>query len=170
MLSILLSYRHFKHIIYVSVVALVIAGVLFAPRLASSPPVVVENEVDSLFVPEVISEVRIGETVFFVEVADTPASRTQGLSGREALSEKEGLLFVFEEPGLYAFWMKDMLFDIDIAWIAKDGRIVYIKDRATPETFPETFKPSEKALYVLEVNAGMFEKEGIGVGDIVSFK
>lgn len=101
-----------------------------------------------------------------VEVADTPAERTQGLSGRDPLPENTGLLFVFEEDGYPAIWMKDMLFAIDVLWIDKDGTIVSIAPGVTPDTYPQTFKPARAARYVLEMKAGYVEARNVQAGDI----
>ena len=59
----------------------------------------------------------IGEKDILVEVADTVAKRTKGLSGKETLPENEGLFFIFKEIGKHPFWMKDMRFPVDIIWI-----------------------------------------------------
>src|SRR5690349_20381775 len=56
----------------------------------------------------------------FVSLADTDATREQGLSGALGLGTTEGMLFLFDYPGRPAFWMKDMLFSIDIIWISQD--------------------------------------------------
>ena len=115
-----------------------------------------------------------------VEIALTPEARTQGLSGRASLGEKEGMLFVFDAPGKYGFWMKDMNFPIDIVWftpsegneagLAEDLRVVSIKKDARPESYPESFTPDEEAKYVLEVESGFADKYNIQVGDRVEFK
>jgi len=175
MLNTLLSHKHFKHMLYVLVVLLIVAGFLFSPRLATSPQAIeggmLDKEIPALILPEgKISEVLIGATVFAVEIADTVSSRAKGLSGKEGLGVNEGLLFVFQKPGEYSFWMKDMLFSIDIAWISENGQIIYIEEGVTPDSFPESFGPRADSLYVLEVSKGVFEREGIVVGDFVSFK
>ena len=46
-----------------------------------------------------------------------PEERSQGLSGRPNLAAGTGMLFVFEQAGSYAFWMKDMRFPLDMVWI-----------------------------------------------------
>lgn len=74
--------------------------------------------------------VTVGGVVFSVELADEPATRTAGLSGRESLPAGTGMLFSFEEPAARTFWMPDMAFALDIAWIA-DGEIVGV-DLMTP--------------------------------------
>jgi len=114
-----------------------------------------------------ISSVEIGDTIFEVEVVDTTQERTKGLSGRESLSADEGMLFVFEKSDIYPFWMKDMNFPIDIIWINEDLKVVYIKENATPGSFPKIFTPDNSALYVLEVSAGITTDKKIKIGDDV---
>ena len=53
----------------------------------------------------------------YIEVADTDASRQQGLSDRDGLCAECGMLFVFPQNGYYGFWMKDMNFNIDIVFL-----------------------------------------------------
>ena len=118
-------------------------------------------------------EVKIGDQVFKVEIADTMMGRSQGLSGREKLADDEGMFFVFDSAGSQGFWMKDMKFAIDIVWIQGD-RIVGFKKNAQPE--PEksmfnltTYRPPTEVDKVLEINAGLVDQYGIGVGDKVEF-
>lgn len=99
-----------------------------------------------------------------VYIADTPRVRTRGLSNKTYLKENKGMLFVFEKPDIYSFWMKDMNFPIDIIWIDADEKVVFIKENIGPETYPELFTPNQPALYVLEVNAGFARQNGIVVG------
>lgn len=104
-----------------------------------------------------------------VEVANTRASRELGLSGREKMGDDEGLLFVFDEPGRYGFWMKDMKFSLDIVWINQNGIVVDIERSVTPESYKEkkTYINQSEASYVLEINAGMAEKFGLYLGSKV---
>ena len=104
-----------------------------------------------------------------VDIADTPALREQGLSGRQVLGDSEGMLFVFPQSGTHGFWMKDMNFAIDIIWIGEDMKVVYIEKDAQPDSYPNTFGPNENAKYVLEVSAGFSEKNNVKVGDRVEF-
>ena len=111
--------------------------------------------------------VTVGKTHITVEIADTPELRNLGLSGRPSLSDGSGLLFVYDEPGPRAFWMKDMRFAIDIIWIGGDLTVTGVTRNALPSSYPETFSPGGDALHVLEVNAGFSDRHGIGAGDSV---
>lgn len=104
-----------------------------------------------------------------VEVANTEASRERGLSGRQKMKDSEGFLYVFDKPGRYGFWMKDMIFPLDIIWINQNGIVVDIEREITPDSYLEkkTFINQSEAVYVLEVNAGMAKKFGLYLGSKV---
>ncbi|MBI3335505.1 MAG: DUF192 domain-containing protein [Candidatus Portnoybacteria bacterium] len=107
--------------------------------------------------------VTIGDATFSVEVVTTQKGYIQGLSGRKALPDNEGMLFVFKSADYYPIWMKGMMFGIDIIWMDEKFRIVDIKENVPPESFPKTFYPSKPARYVLEVNAGEVKKSNVTI-------
>ena len=104
-----------------------------------------------------------------VEVANTRASRELGLSGRHKMRDDEGMLFVFDVPGRYGFWMKDMEFPLDMVWINQNGIVVWVERNVTPESYKEkkAFINQSEASYVLEINANMAEKFGLYLGSKV---
>jgi uncharacterized membrane protein (UPF0127 family) len=117
------------------------------------------------------TQVAVGGVKFDVLVVDTPQTREQGLSGRTGLEERQGMLFVFDKPDQYVFWMKDMLFPMDILYI-RNGRIVDMALNMPPPKTGETpvsFQPSEAADRVLEVAAGTAQKLGWTKGTRVSY-
>ena len=95
---------------------------------------------------------RIGEISFRVEIANTDAERMTGLSGRDALTGYDGLLFVFPESGYYTIWMKDMRFPIDIIWIDENLKVVHIDKNISPDTYPRVFRPIRPVKYIVETN------------------
>jgi uncharacterized protein len=114
--------------------------------------------------------VVIGGMEVYVDLADTPEERRQGLSGRQPLAENEGMFFVFETDGRHGFWMKDMLFSIDIIWIGSDGRVVDILEIASGESYAmQCFLPDVVARYALEVPGGFAARHNVRVGDPVGF-
>jgi len=110
----------------------------------------------------------IGEKTLNVEIADTIASRTRGLSGRGFLSEDDGMFFIFPYSAIQYFWMKGMKFPIDIIWISGD-KVVGMVVGAEPETGPdyEIFNSPEPVDKVLEINAGLTQRFGIKTGDSI---
>ena len=109
-------------------------------------------------------DVMLGDTVVRAEIADTPERRQTGLSGRRYLEEGDGMLFVFDRPDHYAFWMPDMYISLDIIWFDSSFTVITIAEDVTPESYPEAFMPDAPAQYVLEVPAGFSRKHGIAPG------
>ena len=104
----------------------------------------------------------IGEVTFSVEVVDTPETRATGLMFREQLGESEGMLFVFEDEAPRAFYMRNTLIPLSIAYI--DAHLM-IREIYDMEPLDETPIPSRfPAAYALEVNQGAFDRAGIRVG------
>lgn len=103
---------------------------------------------------EELKTILIGDMPLRVAIADTADERMLGLSGTTGLPESTGLLFIFESDSRPGFWMKDMLFPIDIIWISAKGEVVGIEHDVSPATYPATFRPTEPIRYVLEVPAG----------------
>lgn len=101
-----------------------------------------------------------------VELATTPSAREMGLMYRDALPEGSGMLFVFPEPAVQAFWMRNTKIPLDILYVAGDGRIARIARNTTP--FSERPLPSgEPVRFVLELPGGFTESHGIDEGDRV---
>jgi uncharacterized protein len=117
-----------------------------------------------------VSQLKVGNSILQIEIADTEAKREQGLSDRKNLCSDCGLLFVFNEPNIYPFWMRRMYFDIDILWI-RNGEVVDItygakvppkEELEAPKT---TYQSKVPVNMVLEVNSGWVREKGIKVGD-----
>ena len=111
-----------------------------------------------------------GGTRVRVDVADTEAARARGLMFRDPLAEDEGMLFVFDRAGAYAFWMKNVRAPLDIIWVDESQRIVWIVQAAPPcpsEPCP-TYAPPANASFVVEVTGGFVRRHGIAIGDTVA--
>jgi len=114
---------------------------------------------------------QINNVKIYLEIADTDEKRTKGLSGREYLAENQGMLFIFPKPDFYRFWMPNMHFPIDILWIA-DNKVVGIENNVSNDFDPSNpifYQPNQPVQYVLEVNAGFCERNGIKVNNNVVF-
>lgn len=114
-----------------------------------------------------IGTVKIGEKEIKVEIADNEALRKQGLSGRKSLEEGRGMLFVFDRPDKYSFWMKGMKFSIDILWF-DENKLIWMEREVSPETYPQVLYPHSASKYVLEVPAGYSVKENLNIDDSFS--
>lgn len=113
-------------------------------------------------------DIIIRGTTIRVEVMDTAAKQAQGLSGREPLRENEGMLFLFDTPGVYPFWMKDMKFQIDIIWILGNTIVGFEENAELPSGFSiPRYSPPSVVDSVLEMNAGSVKRLGIQIGDVI---
>lgn len=101
-----------------------------------------------------------------VEVAATLEERQRGLMFRKELAEDAGMLFLFGREVQTGFWMRNTYVPLDIAYIGADRRVIEIKQGKPLDETPLT--PGEKYAYVLEVNAGWFERHGMGPGAVVA--
>jgi len=119
--------------------------------------------------------VRPPNTVFIgakgkwrVELAATLDERARGLSNRAALPAENGMIFLFNEPGRYGFWMKEMRFPLDIIWISND-QVIGLSENLLPEgAQPKNiYYPPAPADTILEINAGEAETFGIITGDVI---
>jgi len=116
-------------------------------------------------------KVCLGKSCLKVELAQTPEEHTKGLMSRDSLDADSGMLFVFQGDGVYSFWMNGTRIPLDMIWIDRDRRIVFIEENARP-CLPEDCRfitPSASARYVLEVNAGTAERMGMKTGDGLDF-
>jgi uncharacterized membrane protein (UPF0127 family) len=103
---------------------------------------------------------------FEVEVAATSAARTRGLMYRSELAPDSGMLFVFENAGPVAMWMKNTFISLDMLFIANDGRIVRIAERTTPLS-RKTIASGGAVRAVLELAGGSAARLAIRPGDLV---
>ncbi len=110
------------------------------------------------------SQIMLGSTKLTAEIADTNELREEGLSGRDSLPTNTGMLFVFQTPDTYGFWMKDMKFSLDLIWISPEKEIIAIDKDAAPNTYPKAFLPPSDVAYVVELPAGFALAHGLKVG------
>lgn len=100
---------------------------------------------------------RDGEVVAPVEVADTSASRRQGLIGRDGI---EGALLLVPAFAVHTLAME---FAIDVAYLNADSEVIAV---TTMRPF-RIGRPRLRAKAVLEAEAGAFGRWGIKVGDVL---
>ena len=108
-------------------------------------------------------ETASGGAVIQVEIASSKQERARGLMGRDHLPPRSGMLFIFEQPALRRFWMKNVPISLDIIFFDEKGRWVSNHLYAIP--FSENLLASgAPAQYVLEMAAGEAMRLGIGAG------
>ena len=146
-------------------IAAVIIGII---GLMSIPS---ESKLESVEFPR--GTIMIDDIPLEVQIADTEPRRIRGLMFQDQLPLDQGMIFVFEQPGLYSLWMLNMQFSLDMIWFDQDGKIVDIEKNVPPCKTPlelascQTIIPEGMAVYVLEVTAGFVDKNNITTDSIL---
>ncbi len=132
-----------------------------SPRDAPLPEGVEPIQFDALLIALETADGR--SLTLDLEIADTFARRTRGLMHRTELGPDAGMLFVFPEETAGPFWNRDTPLDLDIAFLAPDGRLI---ERLHLEALStELVAPSLPYLYALEMARGWFAARRIQPGD-----
>ena len=117
------------------------------------------------------SKVVIDDHQINVWVARSNQELSRGLGGVAQMDENQGMIFIFAQHDTRpSFWMKDMLIPLDMIWI-NDNKVTQIHKDVPPPQSPTDnlplYTPDQPIDYVLEVNAGFSDRNGIEVGDSV---
>ncbi len=108
----------------------------------------------------------LGSKSVTVEVANKNATRMSGLMFRASLPADQGMLFVFPDDTVRAFWMKNTEIPLSIAFIDDQGKIENILEM--PPYTEDSFYSAGPAKYALEMNKQWFENHGLKAGDLVA--
>ena len=122
-----------------------------------------------LLLPKPAKKITLNNKNIRVEVVNKEADLKKGLSGHQNLAGNEGMLFVLGVNNKGCIWMKDMQFAIDVLWLDGAKRVIDIASNISPDTYPNTFCPDQKARYILEVPAGTIQKNTWKIGQQASF-
>jgi len=137
--------------------ALVVAGSVLAalPLAQAQPPQEAAQQLG-------VTRLTAGMHLISAEVARTQEERAIGLMHRTSMPTNHGMLFVFEQPAVHCFWMKNTLLPLSIAFLADDGSIVNIADMQPQNETSHC--PAKPVRLALEMNQGWFAKRGLKAG------
>jgi hypothetical protein len=119
-------------------------------------------------------KVVINQKEYLLNIAKTDEERSRGLAKFDTIKENEGMLFIFDVPGRYSFYMKGMKFNIDIIFLDQNKIVVDLyknvkfQDYKNPYDY-ETYKPNFNSKYTIELKEGEIEKNGVKLGDYIDF-
>ena len=108
------------------------------------------------------AKLSAGMHLLDVQLAQTPQERQVGLMFRKEMPQHEGMLFVFEQPAIQCFWMRNTLLPLTAAFVADDGTIVNLADMK-PQS-DDSHCSTKPVRFVLEMNQGWFAKRNIQSG------
>ena len=69
---------------------------------------------------------------FLAEVARTDMERGRGLMYRQSLAKDRCMIFLYEEDGYHAIWMKNCLISLDVVWTSADGTVTELAENVPP--------------------------------------
>ncbi len=142
--------------IFIAAVIIGVAGLMSIPS---------ESKLQSVEFPR--GTIMIDDIPLEVQIADNEPLRIRGLMFQDQLPPDQGMIFVFNQPGLYSLWMLNMQFSLDMIWFDQDGKIVHIEKDVPPcKTALEiaacqSIVPDEEAVYILEVTSGFIDEKNI---------
>ncbi|MGO8920572.1 MAG: DUF192 domain-containing protein [Stellaceae bacterium] len=139
-----------------------LALVLLASILSAAAPLAVFKK------SALTIDTAAGPQRFVIELALTPQEQEQGLMFRRELAADAGMLFDLGTVRPALFWMHNTLIPLDMLFIAENGRIADIHERAVPMS-DATIPSSVPVRAVLELNGGTVARLGIKMGDVVHY-
>lgn len=136
--------------------------------LALALPLSVGAQTGTIF-PKSTLEIETADgkaLTYDIELALTQGQITQGLMHRQSMPLDAGMLFIYARPHIVRMWMHNTVIPLDMVFIGADGSIVDIAKNTVPFS-EDIVAPATPAIAVLELNAGVADKDGLKVGDIV---
>lgn len=104
----------------------------------------------------------LGDGIFRTKLALNNNDRTKGLSRLNKLDSDQALLMAYPSEGKWGIWMKDMNFPIDVVWLDKNKKVIFLVKNALPEdSTTVSYKPDTLAKYVVELPAGTVDDKSI---------
>jgi uncharacterized membrane protein (UPF0127 family) len=140
-------------------IAAVIIGVI---GLLSIPS---ESKLETVEFPR--GTILIDDIPLEVQIADTEPRRVRGLMFQDPLPNDQGMIFVFDSPGMYSLWMLNMQFSLDMMWFDENGNLVHLEKNVPPckavleIATCQSIVPNAESLYVIEVTSGFIERHQI---------
>lgn len=98
-----------------------------------------------------------------VQLTGTSKERRRGLLGRDTLDPAEGI-YIVPTQWIHMFGMR---FPIDVAFLASDGRVLFVHHALKPNRLSRLVWRADGAL---ELAAGTLQASGTEVGDIIRFR
>ncbi|MEO7142744.1 MAG: DUF192 domain-containing protein [Bryobacteraceae bacterium] len=98
----------------------------------------------------------------------------RGMMFRDSLAPDRGMLFIHGQEGKFPYRLYQVRVPLDILWMNSNRRIVEISADSKPCPLQSAkacplYGGHEDALFVLELAAGVAAKNGLQVGDTLTF-
>jgi uncharacterized membrane protein (UPF0127 family) len=107
------------------------------------------------------------------EVMIRPVDMQRGMMFRNELPRGRGMLFIHSKPGPYTYFMYNVRIPLDIVWMDTNRRVLEIAANVPPcktnASACPTYGGRYASQYVLELGAGEAARNGVKVGDTLTF-
>ena len=118
-----------------------------------------------------VCKVEVDGNKLKLKVAYSRNAQEQGLMWITELKDGTGMIFVYDSPQYLAFWMKNTLIPLSIAFVEADGKISVIYDMYPQPNSPDnelsTYPSPTMVKYAIEVPLGWFAFRNIKRGSYV---
>ena len=114
-----------------------------------------------------VGTIKIDNDTIKVEVAKSNAERQRWLMFREdQIPLDSAMLLVYGKSDLYALWLINIQYDLDLIWFDENGKMVYAKENAQICKSPFdasdcTYKNTSSAKYVLAASSGFIDNHNV---------
>jgi uncharacterized protein len=110
--------------------------------------------------------ITIASATWRVEIAMTLQRRYIGLGGRDELTERTGMLFIYPDAAVREFSMRGCVIPLDIVFLSPSLEVVGVHTMAVESNRAGRIKyaPPVPAQYILEIPAGECSAAGVVVG------
>jgi uncharacterized membrane protein (UPF0127 family) len=142
---------------FLRITAFVIFGFLLSGQASQ------DSDLDSAFSRDTLIISADEHACFFfnIYVASSREQQMRGLMHVRELPEMTGMIFVYRRAAVHSMWMKNTYLPLDMLFIRGDGMISSIAADTVPLSL-DSVASIEPVNYVLELNAGVTAKLGIG--------
>ena len=127
---------------------------------SNAPP----PEVEGIKQEQGVVALGMGGVEVFLEVSADFQKRRLGLMKRHHLDQDRGMIFVYPEPDVLRFWMKETWIPLSIAFLRDDGTIINI-EKMREMVIEPPYMSREPCRFAIEMNSGWFEKHKLAPGD-----
>ena len=148
-------------------IAVIIPVLVAAVTIGSLGLVFIPQEIKNKHITFAEGTIRIDDDVIRVEVAESRADKQRWLMFREErLPLNSAMILIYEKSDLYALWLLNIEYNLDLIWINENGNIVYMVKDADPcknalDAASCTYKNTKPAKYIIAAASGFIEEHDI---------
>ncbi len=140
-----------------------IAGIIFMPDEIKNKPLDFDR-----------GTIKIDDSVIDVEIAESDAERQRWLMFRnQEFPLNSAMILVYPKSDLYALWLLNIQYSLDIMWFNEEGKLVYYIKDAKPCENPLdpqncTYKTTVPSKYIVVSTEGFIKRNNITNSSILT--